>query len=281
MADRGASRNEKRRNFMAQCMCKMVLDVADRDGAQCIVARQGDSATRFVRLRLTSFGEPIRVEESAIAVLNVKNAANEQLAFEGEVNSDGSLTLPINRWMLQSVGVLQCDVSVIDVGGGKLTTPSFEIEVVASVTADDALPGDDMEGESLTARLLAQEKIFVLEPVLSGDGFLLQPRCNRKYALDLSGDAYASGADWKAISLVLPKPEDTASDNWILIYCHAPVRLSGSVSIDWGNASDLLFEDGAVPEITKGDLDVICTYSPSAGKWQIGVVQYEEVGGTV
>lgn len=266
---------------MAQCMCKMVLDVADRDAAQCIVARQGDSATRFVRLRLTSFGEPIRVEESAIAVLNVRNAANERLAFEGEINSDGSLTLPINAWMLQSVGVLQCDVSVIDVGGGKLTTPSFEIEVVASVAADDVLSGDELEGESIAARLLAEEKIFVLEPMLTGDGFALQPRCNRKYALDLSAESYASGDDWKAISLVLPKPESTASDNWILIYCHAPVRLSGSVSIDWGNSSDLLFEDGAVPEITKGDFDVVCTYSPSAGKWQIGIVQYETVGGMV
>lgn len=266
---------------MAQCMCKMVLDVADRDTVQSIVARQGDSATRFVRLRLTSFGEPICVEESAIALLNVKNAANERLAFEGEVNSDGTLTLPINAWMLQNMGVLQCDVSVIDVGGGRLTTPSFEIEVVPSVAADDVLPGDDVGGDSLTARLLAEEKIFVLEPVLAGDGYLLQPRCNRKYALDLSDASYASGDGWKAFSLMLPKPEDTASDNWILIYCHAPVRLSGTVSIDWGNSSDLLFEDGAIPDIIKGDFDVICTYSPAAGKWQIGLVQYETVGGIV
>lgn len=264
---------------MAQCMCKMVLDVADRDSAHSIVARQGDSDTRFVRLRLMSYGEPIRVEESAVVVLNVKNPSNELLSFEGEVNTDGSLTLPINAWMLQSIGVLQCDVSLIDAGGGKLTTPSFEIEVVASVAPDEVLPSDNMDGESLTARLLAEEKIFALEPLLAGAGYELHPRCNRKYSLDLADSCYASGDDWKAISLVLPTPDDTSSDNWILIYCNAPVRLSGYVSIDWGDASELLFADGVVPEITKGDFDIICTYSPSAAKWQIGVVQYATVGG--
>ncbi len=266
---------------MAQCMCKMVLDVADRDSAHIIVARQGDSATRFVRLHLMSYGEPIRVEESAVVVLNVKNASNELLSFEGEVNSDGSLTLPINAWMLQNIGVLQCDVSLIDVGGGKLTTPSFEIEVVASVAPDEVLPSDDMAGQSITARLLAEEAVFGLEPVLAGDGYELHPQCNRKYALDLSSSSYASGDDWKAISLVLPTPDDVTCDNWILIYCHAPARLSGYVSIDWGRASELLFADGVIPEITKGDFDIICTYSPVVDKWQIGVVQYGMVGGTV
>ncbi len=265
---------------MAQCMCKMMLDVADRDAVQTIVARQGDSATRFLRLRLAAFGEPLRVEDSATVVINVKNGAGEVRAFEGEVNVDGTITLPINAWMLQSVGVLQCDASVFDAAGGKLTTPSFEVEVVASVAADEALPGDDDGGESITARLLAEEKVYDLTPVLEAAGYLLYPACNRKYALDLSADTYGSDGMWKAISLVLPTPADTASDNWILIYCHAPLRADGGASIDWGDASALLFADGIIPEITKGDFDIICTYSRAAGKWQIGAVQYETVGGT-
>ncbi len=266
---------------MAQCMCKMMLDVADRDTVQTIVARQGDSATRFLRLRLVAYGEPMRVEDSAIVVLNAKNGAGEVRAFEGEVNADGTLTLPITAWMLQSVGVLQCDISVFDAAGGKLTTPIFEVEVVASIAADETLPGDDDGGESITARLIAEEKVFDLTPVLEAAGYQLYPACNRKYALDLSSDAFASDEGWKAISLVLPTPEDTASDNWILIYCHAPLRATGGVSIDWGEATSLLFADGIIPEITKGDFDIICTYSRAAGKWQIGAVQYEAVGGTV
>lgn len=266
---------------MAQCMCKMMLDVADRDAVQTVVARQGDSATRFLHLTLFSCGEPMSVEESVTVVLNAKNPAGELRAFQGEVCADGTLTVPLNAWILRSVGIVQCDVSLFNVGGGKLTTPPFEVEVIASVADDKLLPGDDEEGESLTARLLAEEKVYMLDPVLTEEGYSLYPLCNRKYALDLSGDAYASGDGWKEISLVLPTPEDTDSDNWILIYCHAPLRLSGSVSFDWGEASELLFADGKIPEIFKGDFDVICTYSRSAGKWQIGTVQYESVGGTV
>lgn len=266
---------------MAQCMCKMMLDVADRDAVQSIVARQGDSATRFVRLRLASFGEPMRVEESASVVLNVKKASGELRAFDGEVNSDGTLTLPINAWMLQSIGVLQCDASIIDIAGGRLTTPSFEIEVVSSVAAGEMLPGDGEDDESITARLLAEEKVSMLDPVIAGEGYELHPRPNRKYALDLSSDIYASGEGWKSISLVLPTPEDLTSDNWILIYCHAPLRGLGAVSIDWGLASELLFVNGIVPDIMKGDFDIICTYSRAAGKWQIGSVQYETVGDMV
>ena len=266
---------------MAQCMCKMMLDVADRDTVQSIVARQGDSATRFLRLRLAAYGEPMRVEESAIVVLNAKNGAGEVRSFEGEVNADGTLTLPITAWMLQSIGVLQCDVSLFDVAGGKLTTPIFEVEVVASVAADETLPGDDAAGESITARLLAEEKVFELLPVLELEGYSLHPACNRKYALDLSGDSFATEEGWRNISLVLPTPEDSAGDNWILIYCHAPLRATGGVSIDWGEVTSLLFADGIIPEITKGDFDIICTYSRAAGKWQIGAVQYEAVGGAV
>ncbi len=267
---------------MAQCMCKMMLDVADRDGMQSVVARQGDSATRFLRVRLFSCGEPIRVEESITVVLNAKNAAGELRAFVGEVNADGTLTLPLNAWMLHSVGTVQCDVSLFDANGGKLTTPPFEVEVVASVAADEALPGDDGEGESITARLLAEERVYTLDPVLTDGGYSLRPRCNRKYALDLSGDAYATQSGvWKELILSLPTPEDTDSDNWILIYCHAPQRISGTLSINWGNAEELLFADGKIPEIRTGDFDVICTYSKAAGKWQIGTVQYESVGGAV
>ena len=263
---------------MAQCMCKMTLDVTERDSIATVVARQGDSATRFWQVYLLSCGEPMSVEESVRAVLNVKNAAGEIRAFEGEVCADGTLLLPLNAWVLRAVGIVQCDVSLFNAAGGKLTTPPFEVEVVASIAEDGMLPGDDDGGESLTARLLAEEKVYALDPVLQNGEYSLYPLCNRKYALDLSDDSYASGDGWKSLSLVLPVPEDTDSDNWILIYCHAPLRVMGAVSIDWGDATSLLFADGKIPEITVGDFDVICTYSKPAGKWQIGTVQYESVG---
>lgn len=263
---------------MTQCMCKMMLDVADRDTLQTVVARQGDNATRFVRLALFAFGEPLRVEENAVVLLNAKNAAGELRAFAGEVNCDGTLTLPFNSWMLHSVGILQCDVTIVDADGGKLTTPPFEVDVAPSVAADELLPGDSDDGESITARLLSEERVFTLEPVLAADGYELRPLANRKYALDLSSEIYGEGEGWKNIAMVLPAPDDVGNDSWILIYCHAPKRDMAAVSIDWGNAADVLFVDGRIPDIVYGDFDIVCTYSRAAGKWQIGTVQYKAVG---
>lgn len=266
---------------MTQCMCKMMLDVADRDTMQTIVARQGDNAARFVRLGLCAFGEPLRIEENAVVLLNVRNAAGELRAFPGSVNSDGTLTLPFNSWMLHGVGTLQCDVSIVDGEGGKLTTPTFEVEVAPSVASDELLPGDSDDGESITARLLSEERVFVLDPVLGVDGYALHPMPNRKYALDLSADIYGEGDGWKNISMVLPTPDDLNNDSWILIYCHAPKRVAGAVSLDWGAAADVLFADGKIPDIVRGDFDIVCTYSRAAGKWQIGTVQYGTAGEVV
>ena len=243
---------------MAQCVCKLTVDVAERDAVQTVIARQGDSATRFLRVRLTACGDPMRVEEGAIAVINAKNAAGELQAFEGKVNPDGTLTLPVAAWMLQTVGTVQCDISVYDARGGRLTTAPFEIEVVAAVAADTVLPGDDAT-ESLAAQLLAQEKLFALEPVLENGGYGLYPLCNRKYSVDLSADIYGDGAGWKAFSLHLPAPADLGSDNWILLYCHAPLRGQSPISFDWGNAAELQFAEGKLPTVDMGDFDVICT----------------------
>lgn len=262
---------------MAQCMCKLMLDVADRDGAQTVVARQGDNATRFLSVRLFSCGEPLCVEESATVIINVKNASGEVRAFEGTVNADGALILPINAWALRSVGTVQCDVSIFDAAGGRLTSPPFEIEVVSSVAAADVLPGDGGGAESITARLIAEEGLYALTPRQTEQGFAISPCCNRKYTLDLSGEAYAESGKWKTISLELPEPTEAESDSWILIYCHAPLRGELAASLDWGEATERLFADGAIPEITKGDFDIVCTYSRVAGKWQIGVLQYGSV----
>ena len=264
---------------MAQCMYKMVLDVTERDSMQTLVARQGDSATRFLRLHLLSLGEPIGVEETALVSLNARNAADEVRSFEGKVNADGSVTLPIGAWMLKSVGPVLCDVSVFDTVGGRLTTPTFEVEVIPSVADPDLLQGDTEGASGLTARIFAEERVTELLPVTDGaDGFLLLPECNRKYALNLSGNRYAADDGFKKLALKLPDKVEENHDNWVLMYCHAPLIDNTQLTIDWGNREDVLFANGEIPSVTKGDFDIICTYSRAAKKWQIGIVQYEAAG---
>ncbi len=266
---------------MAQCVTKMVLDVSERELTQSIVARQGDSCCRNILLRLLSYGELLRVEESSTVVLNVKSSSGETAVFAGEVHADGSVTLPINAWMLRNEGVLTCDVSIFDEKGGKLTTPPFGIEVMASVLPDETLPGDDEGGGSVTAEIIQQERMFTLKPIQSEGGFALLPESRRHYALDLNNSLYVTSEGWRPIQLVLPPPVSRDQDNWVVITCHAPVRECGPVPIDWGEKDGYSFVGSTLPDIMTEDFDIICTFSVVTGKWHIGVVQYGNVGDAV
>ncbi len=266
---------------MAQCVTKMVLDVSEREVVQSIVARQGDSGTRSILLRLFAYGELLRVEENSTVVLNVKNATEQTAMFAGEVNADGSVSLPLNAWMLREEGILTCDVSVFDEGGGKLTTPSFEIEVIASVLPDEVLPGDDEGGESVTAEIVQQERMLILKPTPFEGGFKLLPESRRHYTLDLTGNTYGTDDSWRHIELSLPPIDSDERANWVVITCHAPLRTCGAVPIDWGDGDRVLFVGSVLPEITSADFDIICTFSNGADKWQVGVVQYGSTGATV
>lgn len=266
---------------MAQCVTKMVLDVSEREVVQSIVARQGDSGSRSILLRLFAYGELLRVEENSTVVLNVRNATEQTAMFAGEVNADGSVSLPLNAWMLREEGILTCDVSVFDEAGSKLTTPSFEIEVIASVLPSEVLPGDDEGGESVTAEIIQQERMLTLKPIPIEGGFLLSPEDRRHYTLDLTGNAYGTDESWCRIKLMLPPSASDEHASWVVITCHAPLRACGAVPIDWGNSNSVIFVGSLLPEIRSTDFDIICTFSSVAGKWQIGVVQYGNMGAAV
>ncbi|MBQ3063937.1 MAG: hypothetical protein IJC99_03965 [Clostridia bacterium] len=266
---------------MAQCVTKMVLDVSERDMMHSVVARQGDGRCRSILLRLLSYGELLRIEENAAVVLNVKSANEQSAAFAGEVHADGSVTLPLTAWMLREEGVLTCDVSIFDEAGGKLTTPPFEIEVMASVMPDDSLPGDD-EGEGgITAEIVQQERMLKMTPTLVDDIYFLLPEKKRHYSLDLSGPLYGNDEGWRRVRLELPPVGTLDQDNWIVISCHAPLRPCGAVPIDWGQAGEYNFVGAALPEIVTGDFDIICTFSNAARKWNVGVIQYAQAEAAV
>ena len=266
---------------MAQCVTKMALDVSERELVHTVIARQGDSRCRSILLRLFSYGEILRVEENATVVLNVKNSDGQTAVFAGTVHPDGSVTLPINAWMLQEAGVLVCDVSIFEEKGGKLTTPPFEIEVMSSVLPDEVLPGDDEGGESITAELIQQEKMLVLKPAQIDAGFMLLPASRRHYSLDLTNSMYGTEEGWRYFQLVLPAVPDLQSEQWVVITCHAPLRGGRALPIDWGELGQYLFAGATLPEIVTADFDIVCTFSCAARKWQIGIIQYGEVGDAV
>ncbi|MBQ8341126.1 MAG: hypothetical protein IJY22_01950 [Clostridia bacterium] len=262
---------------MAQIMCEITLDVSVNDSGQVMMAKQGDSKSRLLCVHFTDKRKPMKVESGASVLLNV-SAGGEARSFVGYV-SDGDAIFVIPAFALAAAGNVSCDVSILGGDGGRLTTAGFEICVAESVCPDGDL-GE--ETADLAAELLAQDTIQTLTPVSDGAAYVIAPTLNRKYALDLSAPAYTASGSWATFRLELPTPLSAEQENWVLIYCHAPVsERAGAIVIDWGDAGERLFADGEIPYVTMGDFDIVCTYSPAAEKWQIGVIQYAISGGTV
>ncbi|MBQ8357832.1 MAG: BppU family phage baseplate upper protein [Clostridia bacterium] len=262
---------------MPQIVCRIALDVSVNDAGQVMMAKQGDRNSRLLCVRFTDCGRPISLEAETAVLLNVARR-EEAFAYAGAVTGEGEALFTIPAFALEEAGAVECDVTALDADGGRLTSSKFTIMVEESVCPDGGLGSG--EGADLAAQLLAEQTVQTLVPEIGESGYRLLPALNRKYALDLSDAAYTTDGAWSPIILELPTPASAQRENWILIYCHALVHANaGAVTVDWG--ADRLFADGVEPLVTMGDFDIVCTYSPIAAKWQIGVVQYAVTGGTV
>lgn len=259
---------------MPQIVCNIALDVSASCAEQTVSARQGDSQSRLLCVTLTDCGKPLAVERTAVVLLNV--AYKEDCAcFEGTITEEGRALFVLPDFVLAEAGKAKCDVSVIG-AYGRLTTAPFYVSVEAPVCATDVISNDTVVAD-LAADFISAQRLVKLTPKESADGFLLSPEVNRKYILDLSDGGYAPNGVWKAMHLTLPKPTSTVKENWVLIYCHAPVTAeTGAVQITFDE--NCLLADGVEPSITMSDFDLICTYSVGAAAWQIGVVQYSKKG---
>jgi hypothetical protein len=85
-------------------------------------------------------GADFNVAKGATVKLNVSRPDKDKNRFTGSVNADGTVQVPMNAWMLDLAGTLQCDVSIIE-GESKLTTMKFSIRVEEEVVCDDSCKG--------------------------------------------------------------------------------------------------------------------------------------------
>lgn len=264
---------------MPQIVCNITLDVSLKGASQVFMAKRGDSKSRLLQAQLTDCGRELPIEGDATVLLNLSRAG-ESHAFAGAVTDGGQALFVLPDFALAEVGSVKGDVSVLGIDGARLTSCPFEISVEDSVCPDAEV--NDPQNENLMAELLAREVIIPLEPQATENGFVLAPEVNHKYSVDLSDAQYAPEGAWLPISLQLPAVEMAEKEHWVLIYCHAPVRgEQGALVMDWGAVGDCVFADGQIPFLTMSDFDIICTYSPAAGRWQIGVIQYGAAEGGV
>lgn len=139
---------------MAKIVKSLSLDVSLQNRIQAILAKQYDKDSRFLKIQLMDEGEPIVVDQSSVVTINASRADNTSKAFAGEVNEDGTVTVPITYWMLELDDKVGCDVSVVDAQGRKLSTLNFTIEVEHSNHSGDDISED--ENYDLLVTLLAE-----------------------------------------------------------------------------------------------------------------------------
>ena len=128
---------------MAQIVRDITVDVAAQNIFQAIIAKQYDSKSRFLKVTLTDTGEKITIDASSTVIINALREDGESKAFSGEVNSDGTVTVPLTLWMLEKDGFVKCDISIVDADKRKLTSTLFSLNVEQAACPNSDISDDD------------------------------------------------------------------------------------------------------------------------------------------
>ena len=123
---------------MAKIVKEIKLETSKQNIIPAIVAKQNDCDSRFLKVTFLDEGKIIPIELSSKVTINAERKDGESNSFFGEVNGDNTATVPLHSWMLELDGIVNCDVSIIDIDGRKLTTTTFVVMVEkAAHGADD------------------------------------------------------------------------------------------------------------------------------------------------
>ena len=113
---------------MAQITKEISVDVARPNYFPAVVAKQYDERSRFLRITLRNEGVSFPASQSDTVAINATRPDGERKDFSGVVNEDGTVTVPLTKWILSIVGIVQCDISLTD-EDQVLSTTTFKVEV--------------------------------------------------------------------------------------------------------------------------------------------------------
>ena len=128
---------------MAQIIKKISLEVSKPNIIQAIVAKQYDSNSRFLKVTLMHENQKIEILPTSTVLINATRNDGLEKSFKGEANDDGTATVPLTYWMLELVGAVNCDISVIDVDNRKLTSTKFDLNVEKASCRGEEIAEDE------------------------------------------------------------------------------------------------------------------------------------------
>ena len=195
------------------------IEVSSPNVFQAVVAKQYDMNTRFIKATFVDNGDKIYIDPEATVsvVINALRPDGEAKAFDGKVNQDGTVTVPLHSWMLELVGTVTCDISVIDTetdDNKKLTTTSFILLVEKA-----AYGGDDVTSDPQYDVLVRLVETCSTAAVAAEEALQKSNEANSKYDACVTATEEANKAAQRANNAALGKPgEITDHEQWSEIY---------------------------------------------------------------
>lgn len=121
-----------------------------------ILAKQKDTNSRFLRVKITDHDTPVAVDANAFVTINAQREDGQRRSFSGTVLEDGRILVPLTNWMLQREGAVRCDISVYesDQRENRLTTTAFGISVEETAQGEEEEISPDDEPDAVTQCLL-------------------------------------------------------------------------------------------------------------------------------
>lgn len=121
----------------------VTLDVGGKNNLK-VWAKQYDSNDRWITATIVNGDTIVKVDPESVVTINARREDDAQNSFVGEVNTDGTVNLPITYWMTFVAGTVSCDVSFyLD---GRLSSLTFKLKVEEAATdPSEVIPVEDRD----------------------------------------------------------------------------------------------------------------------------------------
>ena len=156
---------------MIEIIKELKIEVSKPNIFQAVVAKQYDMNTRFIKATLVDGTDVVRIPShpTVKAIINAERPDGLSKGFDGEVNSDGTVTVPLHSWMLEMEGTVICDISIIDTAANdnkKLTTTAFTLLVEKAAYGGGDVTNDPQYDVLVTLLETCQEASALAEDAL-------------------------------------------------------------------------------------------------------------------
>lgn len=141
---------------MAESNVNIMLDTVRRNRISVIYAVENDYGARFITAAIMTDGKKKAVKKTAVVTINAERPDGQRKAFEGSVNEDGTVKVPVTQWMLEFEGEVVCSVSVVT-STSRLTTTHFYIQAQYSVWDGTSAPSADDPDKDVIVSIIAAE----------------------------------------------------------------------------------------------------------------------------